>query len=390
MDANAETLVAAGDFSKTLARAADDARDWLLSAAAPLWSTAGRTKSRLFPECMNLSARPDSSYFRTFVQARHIFSFVTIGALGWTGPWRDLVSETVDTLIRRAKRHDGFYVHSLDADARPMDDRADLYDQAFVLLALGTAGGALECPEWFDEAEALVDRLESRWVHRLGGYHEGEIADARIRRQNPHMHLFEAFLALYEASGRRRFLDLAERIAELARTSFIESETGALLEYFGDDLTPAAGIEGKIVEPGHCFEWAWLFERMASNGWNDGEHLSDCLSEFARKHGLDEKRGVAINEVLNSGAIQDAKARLWPQTERLKAAVVRYRRRNSVVEAEEATAAIAGLGKYLKVPVAGLWRDKLLADGNWVEEPAPGSSLYHITCAFAELAKVEH
>lgn len=388
MDANAEALVADEGLSKALARAADDARNWLLEAAAPLWSTEGRTNSGLFPERMSLSAESDNSYFRTFVQARHIFSFVTIGALGWTGPWRDLVGETTETLIRRAKRADGFYVHRLDADARSMDERADLYDQAFMLLALGTAAGALDRADWFDEAEALADLLESRWAHPLGGYREGEIADARIRRQNPHMHLLEAFLALHEASGRRRFLDLAERIAMLARTRFIESETGALLEYFDDDLTPAPGVEGKIVEPGHCFEWAWLFERMTGHGWSGGELLSARLAAFARKHGLDEGRGIAINEVLTSGAIQDAKARLWPQTERLKAAVVRYRRLGSLVEAEEALAAAAGLKKYLDVPVAGLWRDKMLEDGSWVEELAPGSSLYHISCAFAELAEV--
>ena len=33
----------------------------------------------------------------------------------------------------------------------------------------------------------------------------------------------------------------------------------------------------------------------------------------------------------------------------------------------------------------GAWRDKLAADGSWVEEPAPGSSLYHVVCALAEV-----
>lgn len=368
-----------------LEQIAGDAKTWLLEAAASLWSTRGRTGSGLFAERMTLAGEPDPSLFRTFVQARHIFSFVTIGRLGWSGPWRELVVQSMDTLVKRAKRVDGFYVHQLNAEAGVLDPRADLYDQAFVLLALGTAGGALSREEWFDEAEMLLDSIESRWQHPSGGFHEGEIANARIRRQNPHMHLLEAFLALHHASGRKRFIDAARRIASLAHTRFVDRSSGALREYFTDALAPAAGVEGHIAEPGHCFEWAWLFERLAAEGWEEGLHLSDGLVRFAREYGIDASRGVAINEVLIDGSTRDATARLWPQTERLKAAVARLHRLGSDEEAGEALAAAGGLRIYLDVPTLGLWRDKLNADHTWSDDFAPGSSLYHISCAYAEL-----
>ena len=41
--------------------------------------------------------------------------------------------------------------------------------------------------------------------------------------------------------------------------------------------------------------------------------------------------------------------------------------------------------KYLDTPVRGLWRDKLRADGTFVDEAAPASSFYHIVCAILEL-----
>lgn len=371
-----------------LEEVSEEARSWLLNEAAPLWSSRGRTRSGLFAERMTLTGEPNAEYFRTFVQARHIFSFVQIGELGWSGPWRDLVGETTKTLIRRAKRPDGFFVHSLDVDANALDQRADLYDQAFVLFALGTAGGALGRSDWFDEAEALLDRLEANWSHPLRGFREGEIVDARIRRQNPHMHLFEAFLALAEASGRERFKDAARSIAALASEKFIDRTTGALLEYFTDELEPASGVEGRIAEPGHCFEWAWLFERLAASGWAQGTSVSDRLTEFARTTGIDAKRNVAFNEVLTDGSPHDLTARLWPQTERLKAAVARFKRLGSEQEAEEAVAAVRGLRQYLQVEIPGLWRDKLREDGSWVEEMAPGSSLYHISCAYSELLRI--
>lgn len=361
---------------------------WLLDAAAPLWSTVGRTGSGLFAERMNLAGEPDDSYFRIFVQARHIFSFVVIGELGWAGPWRQLVSETMEALIRDAKRDDGFYVHRLDRAGRPLDRRADLYDQAFILLALGTAAGALAREDWNDEAEMLLDRLEEAWRHPLGGFREGEIVDARIRRQNPHMHLLEAFLALHQHSRRPRFLQAAHAIAELARGKFMDSHSGALLEYFTEEWEAAPRVEGQVAEPGHCFEWAWLFERLADTGWSDGIFLSDRLTSFARKHGIDAIRGVAINEVLTDGSVHDGVARLWPQTERLKAAVARRRRLHSADEADEVLAADRGLRRYLDVALPGLWRDKLEENGSWIEEPVPGSSLYHISCAYRELADI--
>jgi mannose-6-phosphate isomerase len=365
-----------------------EARSWLLQSAAPLWADRGRTDFGYFAERMTLAGVPDASYFRTFVQARHVFSFVAIGKLGWSGPWAERVAETIQAILTRAKRSDGFFVHLLDGQGEVLDSRADLYDQAFVLFALGCAGGALGRSDWLDEAEALLDCLESRWAHPRGGFYEGEIADTRVRRQNPHMHLLEAFLALYEASRRPRFLKAALAIAELAQQHFIDPETGALLEYFTDDLAPAPGIEGTIAEPGHCCEWAWLFERLAARDWYDGRPLSDRLTRFARAHGVAPAGGVMINEVLTDGSPHNRRARLWPQTERLKAATARYDRLRSDTEIDEIVDAARGLALYLDVPVKGLWRDKLTEDGQWIEELAPGSSLYHIACGYAELEKI--
>lgn len=372
-----------------LVRQSDQCIDWLCNVAAPLWARDYNASAGLFPERMDLSGRPDPSYFRTFVQARHVFSYCAIGALGWSGPWADLVGRTIDTLLSHARRADGFFVHRLDATAAQLDARADLYDQAFVLFALGTAGEALERKDCFDAAESLLDTIEQCWSHPADGFREGEIVDPRVRRQNPHMHLFEAAQALSRGSGRGRFADLTHTIAELAASRFIDPTSGALLEYFDQDLNPAPGIEGRIAEPGHCFEWAWLFERLATEGWSQGISVSDRLVDFARQNGIDAVRGVAINEVMTDGTVHDDKARLWPQTERIKAAVARFKRTADPSEAAEAVAAAKGLEHYYDVATPGLWRDKLCADGTWLEELAPGSSLYHISCAYLEMKSWE-
>lgn len=361
------------------------ARDWLFEAAAHLWRAELRGETPLFPERLSIDGEKEACPHRLFVQARHVFSYCEFGRLGWSGPWREMVHANIDFLLERGRRADGFYVHRFDHGGEVFDSRADLYDQAFMLLAFAHAARALGRPELFAAAEELGDALHERWRLPHGGYFEGEIAVCPPYRQNPHMHLLESFIALYNSSGAPRWRRDAKHIAGLCARSFLHSESGALLEYFDVELSPIEGEDGRIVEPGHCFEWAWLFETLAQWMTPDATRISDGMTRFARRHGLDHRRGVAINEVRIDGSIRDPAARLWPQTERLKAALARYRRTGEDLERAEAAAAYAGLVKYFETPARGAWRDKLKVDGSWIKEPAPGSSLYHITSALTQL-----
>jgi mannose-6-phosphate isomerase len=116
------------------------------------------------------------------------------------------------------------------------------------------------------------------------------------------------------------------------------------------------------------------------------------LFQIGTEFGVDRGRGVAFNALRDDLTPLDLSARLWPQTERIKAAVVLaaaaaedQAERNLLLV--EAVAAVKGLMLYLETPVRGAWRDKLEPSGVFVEEPSPASSLYHIVCAIRELAK---
>ena len=374
-----------GVAAMSLEDLAEHAREWLFDAAAELWRIEPDSQTPLFPERISIHGERDPCPYRLFVQARHAFSYCELGRLGWRGPWREMVNANIEFLVERGRRADGFYIHRFDHRGGVFDARADLYDQAFMLLSLAHAGRGLERPDLFDAAGELGDALDRSWRLPHGGYFEGEIAVCPPHRQNPYMHLLECFVALHRASGAPRWRRDAEHIAGLCARSFLHSGTGAVLEYFDAELSPLGGEDGQIVEPGHCFEWAWLFETLAQWDAPEATRISDGMARFARRHGLDHERGVAINEVLIDGSIRNPAARLWPQTERLKAALARYRRTGDDRERAEAGAAYAGLVQYFDTPARGAWRDKLKADGTWVEEPAPGSSMYHITCALAEL-----
>ena len=111
------------------------------------------------------------------------------------------------------------------------------------------------------------------------------------------------------------------------------------------------------------------------------QHLGDNAA--ARRlieigEGLGVERGVAFFSLDQTLAPRDRSARLWAQTERFHAHLAAGRWEDAIKGAD-------GLQRYLDVPVPGLWRDRLLPDGSFVDEPAPGSSLYHIVSAVSAL-----
>jgi mannose/cellobiose epimerase-like protein (N-acyl-D-glucosamine 2-epimerase family) len=359
------------------------AKNWLFNVAAPLWSGAGVCDDGLFAERIALDGQPVTLPRRLMVQARQIYSFLTIGELGWDGPWRAAVTGSLDHILALGIHADGTFVHAFDDSGAVGDSRPDLYNQAFGMFALGHAARVLGRSDAAQVAARTMDRLDETWRRPEGGFWEGEITPCPPYRQNPHMHMFEAGVSLFRATGDARWQVLFEDIGALFQSRFQHAEMGAVTEYFDANWTPLPGRQGAIVEPGHCLEWAWLFETSYADG--AGVAVAERLSAFARRFGLCAQRGVAINEVSLDGEIIDGNARLWPQTERLKAAVARHARLRQAETEAEVVSAYAGLVPYLATPYPGVWRDRWLANGDWQIEAAPASSFYHIVCALNEL-----
>ncbi len=143
------------------------------------------------------------------------------------------------------------------------------------------------------------------------------------------------------------------------------------------------GVEGRIAEPGHHYEWAYLVDRWAKLAGRPRPAAVPRLIAFADEHGLDARRGVAVNAVLNDGSMHDPVARLWAQAERIRAYLVDRRPGDD----GRIAAAIGGLRRFLDTPTPGLWFDQLDAGDRFVNEPARATSLYHIVGAVAALAE---
>ena len=365
------------EWFQTLEDAADWYDHWLREAAFPLWWNVGADRVRGgFHEALNVDGEPRPGPRRARVQARQIYVYATAGEIGWDGPWREAARHGADFYFGKYRRSDGLFRTLIGLDGEVADDTPMLYDQAFTLLSSATMH-RLD-PGYVDlRAIALgVKRGLDTMRNRAGGFIENI---AYPYQANAHMHLLEGALAWAEIEG-GVWDDMADELVEMAMRVFIDPKGRFLREFFDAQWRPVAGEEGRLIEPGHQFEWAWLLDRWGrARDRQDAVDMALSLYQAGRR-GVDEARNATLNELWDDFTVKDSIARFWPQTERLKAEMLFGR------EADQLKAANS-LRRYLETPRAGVWYDKMRPDGAFIEEPAPATSFYHILCSCLELLR---
>ncbi|MCJ8308942.1 MAG: AGE family epimerase/isomerase [Rhizobiaceae bacterium] len=370
---------------------ADSARKWLSDDALPLWWDRGFDwQTGTWCESLDQQGRPTEQDRRARVQGRQTYVFALADRVNIAGPWDVLVHAGFDSITNRYMGHNGLLHTVLTHEGMPMDPSNKMYDQTFVILALATARHKIDFAQ--HRALEMLVKIEQKY-RRLDGVGFVENCQQHPFQSNAHMHLFEAAIAWVEACREdgvngQIWEDLAAEIAELARTKFIDANGGFLREFFNAQWRPKEGPDGTIVEPGHQFEWAWLLARWAKlSGEVIYYQLAERLFRCGAK-GINQTHGAAVNTMDNHLNQVTGEARLWPQTEWLKAASILFESAQGFMRCyylAQIEAAYSALEKYLDTPVKGLWFDKLLSNGDFEKSVAPASSFYHIACAIDQL-----
>jgi mannose/cellobiose epimerase-like protein (N-acyl-D-glucosamine 2-epimerase family) len=353
----------------------------------PIWSGEGwDSAAGGFVEQLDIEGRADrAAPRRVRVQARQIYCFAKAAELGWYPQGREIAIKGLEYLLVKAKSPDGRpgFVHMLGPDGSAINSLRDTYDHAFVLLALSTVyqlNGDAQVRAELDSLMAFIDR-DLRSPH--GGFIEG-IPATVPRRQNPQMHLFEAMIATFDATGDSSFQNRAGDLYSLFVSSLYDSQRQVLGEYFEEDWSK---IEPVRVEPGHQAEWVWLlkgFERIT--GCPTGRYRSQLLASALRYR--DDVTGCLVDEGDAVGKIRKFTRRCWPQTEIAKAWIAQAEA-GEPGAADEAKAALDRLHRYyLRHPVPGAWYDQFDRDNRSLVEAIPASSFYHVLCAVAEAERV--
>jgi mannose-6-phosphate isomerase len=380
----------AGPAAGPLAEAHRRFRDWMLGAALPFWADQGRdAPGRGVRESLTRDGRPaEPGFKRMRVQARQIYAFSHAALLGWT-PGEAVARDAYGFILQAGRRPGGGWVRRLDAAGTAvLDDTADLYDQAFVLFALAWYARLTGAAEPLALARDTADWLRTAMAGPGGGYWNTLPRAAEPRQQNPHMHLLEAALALFETSSDAYWAAWAAELIALFDTHLFDAATGTLGEFFTDDWAPAQGEAGDHVEPGHHYEWAWLLHQYTRLTGDDHTGPAARLYDFAQRHGCDPATGLVWDIVGRNGQVRARSTRLWPQTEAVKAHCVMAGRGGGASPAAEAR--IAGLVDHLLTRFLadcphGAWRDRFDAAGQPLGDGIPTSSFYHVFMAYAEL-----
>jgi mannose/cellobiose epimerase-like protein (N-acyl-D-glucosamine 2-epimerase family) len=356
---------------------------WLLDDALPIWWERGADPQGGCFDRLNLDGTVAPVPKRLRVQARQAYVYALAAGLGWSGPAKR-ASRNALTQVMTHKCDDGLFRTRPDEPA-PLDGMGVLYDQAFVLLALAADHAAFGERGQQRHADALMGAM-APLAHALGGYAEAPgLAEPLFA--NPNMHLFECFQAWTRVADDDGWREHAADLAGLAVTRLIDPATGAIGERFAANWRPSASPAERLVWPGHLYEWGFLLlDRPGASAQERAAALR--LIEIAETKGVDPARGVAIFALDERLDPLDRSARLWAQTERLRACARAAALTDDGSLWDATLQAIGALEAFLDAPTRGLWRDRMRPDGAFVDEPAPASSLYHIAGAIAELVRL--
>ncbi len=360
--------------------------EWVSESALPLWGTTGIGAHGGSVEKLDPNGRPNTTAdLRIRVQARQAYVFAVAAEHKWY-PEARARFDSIETFMQRyGKRQEvPGYWHLLTPELGVKDQRVDLYDYAFFLLSRAWKHRITADESALDEAAQIMRYLDSALAADNGGWREGDYA-AGWRRQNPHMHLLEACLALFDTSADPQWLRYADDIMVLFDRHFFAPEPGVLLEYFSDDWQSVAASDQR-AEPGHMLEWVWLLHWHGAVAGTRRTGIATKLYKNALRFGQ-SPTGIMFDELDSSGRVLAASKRLWPMTELIKAAVC-----EAIAGDEEAwTVAAAGidglLDTYCDVQTPGAYIDRLDPDNKVTVAEAPASSMYHLIAAAREVAR---
>lgn len=369
--------------------------NWCKQDALPLWDKYGVDETGGFHETLNYDGSPDLTVNRRVrVQARQSYVYALATKNGWYEPSRQVMDHGWQFLTQQGLSGGehisevGFKgcAHLLNPDGSLNDGTRDTYAQAFLLLSSAWRYRATSDPHAIEILCATTSFLSGGFKSKFGGWIE-DCQQSTPRRQNPQMHLFEAFMAAYEATNDKLFLKLADEIFDLFKTNFFNLRNQCLLEYFDIDWTPE-NLPTARVEPGHMMEWCWLLEWYGRLRDRHVKQYVDALYNSAIENGLNPDTGFLINEYRLDGSISNGSSRLWPQTEFIKACIARHRLGQTDALDQAATVIEKLFKTYLNTPLPGGWHDSLDSKGNVNSAQMPASTFYHLACAVNELEKL--
>lgn len=303
-------------FSKMLA---DETEHWLKAAATP---------SGFFQVTLDREWRPVGQQIATLTsQNRQIYVMATGYDLTGNTVYLEAVKKGADFLL--ANFRDGKYggmFYSVSPDGKVVEDRKDSYGTAFAIFGLSHAARVSGETRYKQAALETWSDMKKYLRDTAGFYKAGTTRDFSQRQgtnsQNPMMHLFEALLALHDATGSKEVYKDAQDHGDSMFTKLFQEGGGYLPEVYDDDWVPLPVSTNGRIDIGHQFEWAFLLSRAVEKGFHPKYlTIGERLLAYGMKVGYDRENGGIFSTSDYDGNSDKGPKSWWQQNELLRAII---------------------------------------------------------------------
>lgn len=363
---------------------------WLKEIAFPFWTEWGFDAQQLaFHERLSQDGSPDRRVPRRVrVQARQIYVFSHAAVRGIYPQGADLALRAFERLLATAYRPDGLpgYVHLLTPDGGVADARRDSTDHLFLVLALAWLARATGDAQVRARLEALLDYIDEAFTLPDGSLRTEAGRDDLPRLQLPHMHGFEAMLALHAALAHPKALPRAAQLRRIFEQRFYDAGSATLIERLQPDGSRPEHWQQEDIAPGLQAEWCWMLRRHEQLTGMAPDLRATRMFEVARRSA--DAHGLLVDAADRLGRARTAARRSWPQTELVKGWVGEHEAGHPHARIAGEAALAALFSQYLDKPSKGLWVDQINSSAQVVTGSVSASTFYHLFVAITEAARV--
>lgn len=270
-------------------------------------------------------------------QCRFVVNYSVVALINGREESASAAEHGLDFLLgpQRDREHGGF--HWLVRGTDPVDSKRVCYGHAFALLAFARVA-ELDSTRAENSLYELYDFIDERFWEPDQGlckstYNADWSETEAYRGQNANMHMCEALIAAYEATGDVQFRDRALTIAEALTVTLAEATDGLIWEHYTPDWEPDFEYNRDEpthtfrpwgYQPGHQIEWAKLLavlSRHLDEGWLVPR--AEELFEAAIEYGWDDDGGFYYSFDLDGDPVVTDKYS-WEVAEAIGAAAVLY------------------------------------------------------------------
>ena len=292
------------------------------------WLQALPTSNGFFNTAVNRKWQPMKSQPGDIVGHTRAIYVMAIG-YELTGKPEYLVQVKLGTDFMLKNFHDpeyGCWYEAVAPDGKLINGNKRLYSQAFVIFALAHAYVITKEPRYLNAALLTWKEIGYRFADANSGYKAGMNRDFSQtlldNSQNPIMHLYEALLALYEASGSHEAFEGANSIGNFVANKLLqgmEDGSARIPELYDTHWKVLDQAHDGYIDIGHQFEWAYLFSAGAEAGLNPIlAGVADRLLNYAMDKGYDIADSGVYSSMTPDGKVNRNKG-YWQQAEALRA-----------------------------------------------------------------------